>query len=85
MNNAIDDYLRIYTNPATRSVHIKFKNYFKGHIDIINLNGEILKIKQIHNSKEVVLNMYDLDKGIYLLRFRSKSIRETKKIILYSF
>ncbi len=49
---------------------------------MLNLNGEILKIRQIQNSKEAVLNIYDLDIGIYFLRFRSKSINGTKKIML---
>jgi len=81
-NNVLNDFLKIFTNPVTRSVHIKFENCFTGYIEMLNLNGEILKIKQIQNSKEAVLNIYDLDIGIYFLRFRSKSINGTKKIML---
>jgi len=81
-NNVLNDFLKIFTNPVTRSVHIKFENCFTGYIEMLNLNGEILKIRQIQNSKEAVLNIYDLDIGIYFLRFRSKSINGTKKIML---
>lgn len=68
---------KIYPNPTTGIVKIKNLNS-SAHVDIININGQIVKsITTINNEVDIS----DLFPGIYIFDIRSNQFRERYKVI----
>lgn len=82
---AIDDpeissNINIYPNPATNVVNIQPDA--NGILRIYNLNGIEIINKQFTPGETLSLNIENLNKGIYLLRFSTKTSDKTKKLII---
>ena len=82
---AIDDpeissNINIYPNPATNVVNIQPDA--NGILRIYNLNGIEIINKQCTQGETLSLNVENLNKGIYLLRFSTKTSDKTKKLII---
>ena len=73
------NFLKIYPNPTTGIFTIKTTN--EGLLEILTLHGELIK-REVITKNEIVINLPDLSKGIYLLRYISKSEIQTNKIII---
>ncbi len=61
----------LFPNPATEKIHITFsQKHISGmKMEIININGEVVKTKSATSPFEV-FEIADLSKGIYILRIR---------------
>ena len=74
-NNLNKNLFSIYPNPNQNKINIS--STLNGEIKIYNLNGKIVKRKQKISEIETI-NISDLDKGIYLIKF----LRNTKRFII---
>mgnify|MGYP001485111523 CR=1 FL=1 len=74
-NNLNKNLFSIYPNPNQNKINIS--STLNGEIKIYNLNGKIVKRKQKISEKETI-NISDLDKGIYLIKF----LQNTKRFII---
>ena len=74
-NNLNKNLFSIYPNPNQNKINIS--STLKGEIKIYNLNGKIVKRKQKISEIETI-NISDLDKGIYLIKF----LQNTKRFII---
>ena len=77
-----DDYLSIYLNNQNQ-LFIQSKNYFNNFsIDILNLNGQILKSYRYKDIISKNINLNFLKTGIYVLSISSDSNVQTKKLYI---
>ena len=75
-NNDLNKNLfKIFPNPNQNKINIS--STLNGEIKIYNLNGKIVKRKQKISAIETI-NISDLDKGIYLIKF----LQNTKRFII---
>ena len=74
-NNLNKNLFSIYPNPNQNKINIS--STLNGEIKIYNLNGKIVKRKQKISEIETI-NISDLDKGIYLIKF----LQNTKRFII---
>ncbi len=59
----------ISPNPANIEILVQFREFTSGKIELISLNGTVLKAMQLVNAKEVTVNIAGLKPGIYIVRF----------------
>ena len=64
-----------YPNPATNSIYLQL-NGEQGTIKILDAQGKLIQTNTVNRDGE--LNIEDLDKGAYLIRF----ISEEDKVII---
>tara|TARA_B100000925_G_C22001494_1_gene471538 strand:+ start:664 stop:2841 length:2178 start_codon:yes stop_codon:yes gene_type:complete len=74
-NNLNKNLFTIYPNPNQNKINIS--STLNGEIKIYNLNGKIVKRKQKISEIEII-NISDLKKGIYLIKF----LQNTKRFII---
>ena len=74
-NNLNKNLFTIYPNPNQNKINIS--STLNGEIKIYNLNGKIVKRKQKISEIEII-NISDLEKGIYLIKF----LQNTKRFII---
>lgn len=75
----------IYPNPSSGRVEVNFDNSLASElkIDVIDLNGRILKTFEAENlSGNFRFNLSDLSSGIYFVRLKSENQSGVKKLIL---
>ena len=69
-----------YPNPATNSIYLEL-NGEQGTIEIMDVQGKVVQANQIFRDGE--LKLKNLDKGVYLLRFKTLSDKViTKKLMV---
>jgi hypothetical protein len=73
--------LKIYPNPVTDFLNIQNKSNGKMKVVITDISGKILFSFLLDSGTTKKLSMSHLEKGIYLLRFRSSSVTVSKKVI----
>lgn len=83
--NAIETSFNAYPNPnKERNLKIVIKNFEEQEdyfIDVLNLSGRVQSTIKI-NEKLSIINLANLQRGIYYIRFRSPEKQETQKIIV---
>ncbi len=85
IDNEPESDFTILANTVNETIHIMFNEYYKGIVEILNPGGEILKVRQLKNEKEVIMDVSDLAGGLYILRIRNGRFCVAKKIILYNY
>ncbi len=75
--------INIYPNPASNTLHVQFNipSNTKTQIKILNVLGDELLSKQIHNGEHAI-DVSELSNGIYFMEFINEKARETRKIII---
>ena len=63
---------RIYPNPSKDIINIEFIEPYKGVIQLVSLNGIIVKETLVINEQKLTLYVSDLPNGIYLLNNNEK-------------
>ena len=77
--------IKIYPNPTTGRITLTFpfSNEQEAVIDILNMNGQILKTQRsVIDHNQVELRMESLSKGAYILRINYSGIAINKIVIL---
>ena len=77
----------IYPNPATNNVTLLLDYFEKGamNIEIIDLSGKLVMSKSIQLNNGInkeVLNINQLNSGVYLLNLKSDKLNTTQKLIV---
>lgn len=74
--------LRIYPNPASEKLHLKFeKSYKEVSVLISNLSGKSVLSTSLNNTAEIALDISTLSKGLYILTILSDGGYYVEKII----
>jgi len=82
IKNSFTESLSIYPNPSTGIVNIVSKNSTPiSTVQVIDLNGKIVKDIDTKGNSNLQLNISDLTTGSYFLNAQTKSGLETFKII----
>ena len=77
------DQINIYPNPATNYVHLESSSAIDiSQIEIINLQGEVLKKQQYLNIRKAILDVKNIPKGIYVVRIYSRSNIYHSKLVI---
>ena len=81
-NSMNSKLITIYPNPAKSEVILELKknNITNGTIEIINMNGQVIK-KVIVRSRKTIINIDELDKGIYTINIKTDKGLVTQKLI----
>ena len=81
-NDFISSKFSTYPNPASDVVTISSSNNtLFNEITITDLNGRIVKNNKVNNVSETVLNVSDLNAGIYFLNITSNAGKVLKKFL----
>ena len=81
IHNVIDYSTSVYPNPAKHNITIENINFIINSIDIYNITGQLVMSKNV-NSMSTILNISDLEKGVYLLDIKSNNTSIKRKIII---
>ncbi|MCF8331907.1 MAG: T9SS type A sorting domain-containing protein [Bacteroidales bacterium] len=75
--------LSVWPNPASDMINIKIpgKNFSK--LEIISLEGRILRAVSVENQNRITLNTKNLPKGLLFFKFDSENKTRTIKIIIH--
>ncbi len=79
--NLLEQSIKIFPNPSTNFVNIEIENNIKQKIEfeIYNQLGKLLIYNKMDNNKSIV-NIENLQNGIYLIRFKIDNHYFTKKL-----
>ncbi|SDS70850.1 T9SS type A sorting domain-containing protein [Winogradskyella sediminis] len=68
--------LRLYPNPTTNIVNIQIDNILNDilTVDIVSLDGKIVKSVNVYNQKNTSLDISNLSSGIYVTNFYANSV-----------
>lgn len=71
----------VYPNPASDVIAINSSDYTFNNVQILDLNGRIVKTATFENVSEASLNIASLSAGVYLINISNESGAVTKKIV----
>ncbi|MEO8146264.1 MAG: T9SS type A sorting domain-containing protein [Bacteroidia bacterium] len=79
----IGNEISVYPNPATNSVTVKLNNSLQtpNRIQLFNMLGENVFLKNSNISNETIIQLAQLPKGVYTLAIENKNNIITKKIL----
>ena len=69
----VDDFIKIYPNPASDEINISTKNTTLIGVDIIDNTGKLLQTIKNTNTNDIKLNVDNLSQGIYFLKIITKN------------
>ena len=72
-----------HPNPASDRIQITVEDHFKLYsVELISLKGEVTKYKLTGNDIDTFMDIYDISRGIYILRLTSSDGKVTYKRIV---
>ncbi len=76
--------ITIYPNPANEQFTISYPNFelYPSQLSIYNIKGQVIYNKPINEAKTIV-NVRDLEAGMYFIRLANEKKSITKKIIIH--
>ena len=77
-------WLKVFPNPAKKDIHISFNSFETGQLLIYNLSGQLVYEHELNGKKDFRLNIVNLNRGFYIVKFISKTTHKNylNKIIL---
>lgn len=81
INSNFESMFSVTPNPFINELCISTININCGIVDIYDLSGALIYTKHINNQPILKLNLSDLSKGVYFLKFTSETKSSIKKII----
>jgi hypothetical protein len=84
INNVTIPEMKIYPNPKGGIIYIETSKSIpaKTKIEVINLYGKILIQKDWIEGSRQELNLYNLPRGLYFIRIKSKVKYQKQKVVL---
>ncbi|MBC8047435.1 MAG: T9SS type A sorting domain-containing protein [Fimbriimonadaceae bacterium] len=80
LGNTFSDLI-IYPNPADDLIQIKSDDNAIGNIELLNLQGEKMKVQKTITSGQITLHTHNLPDGMYILILEGETILKEKIII----
>ena len=77
---ALVNKIVLYPNPTQNIVNIELKDLTAVQLQIIDINGRVLEILNLNNSKNTI-NLEQLQAGIYLFQINTNEGTTTTKVI----
>jgi hypothetical protein len=72
----------VYPNPVTDVITISTKNKSLSSVSVFDFTGRLIAQVQVDNSQnEIVLDVNDFEKGVYLIKLESQNASETIKVM----
>lgn len=81
INNNLNSHLKISPNPFSNSISVNFSGSVYCNWEIKNIIGEIVMQGKIEDSDNVLLDVSDLNKGLYFLCINNRNNRIVRKVI----
>ena len=75
-----NDNVSIFPNPASDYLHIEQGEENISHVEIINLQGQVIKSQRILGNQST-LNLANLSAGVYIIKIYTNSGFVVKKLI----
>jgi hypothetical protein len=77
------EIFEVYPNPANNDITINLKDFEDVKtINLINSQGQLVLTKQVLNNTSIMLNVSELDHGIYTVQVVSEKTSMSQKIII---
>lgn len=77
-----DASLIVYPNPASENITILSENTGLNQVEIIDINGRLVRSFHFTEEQQVEIQLYDFSKGIYILKLTTKEGILLKKLII---
>lgn len=78
----LSEEIILYPNPVTDKLNIEFTFESKDNsIDLLDNSGKIISNHLIFSGKTAILDMSELEKGIYQIRFSNGGVASVKRVI----
>lgn len=77
--------MTIFPNPSSNIANITLQGNTRGNVslEVVNLNGEVVKRVANNGSKSAEINTADMLKGVYFVRYiRDGKVVETKRLLI---
>ena len=82
IDNTLSQSIKLYPNPATDVINLAVANSLTiNKLEIIDMNGRVIKSLSIGNVKKKEINISELNSGIYLMNIYSTDGKVTKRIV----
>jgi len=74
--------LIVYPNPASDYTTVYSENIEINQVEIIDINGRLVRTLQISNAHRFDIQLYDLQKGVYILKLSTQEGLLLKKLMI---
>ena len=81
-NDAVIATTTVYPNPSNGMVNIEFNHVTSAQITILALDGRTIRTNDIYNVESTLLDLSDLNSGIYIINITGTDINYTQSICL---
>ena len=80
----LDQYVAVYPNPSSGSIRIDAKKIAGEfiHLDVYNVAGKKILSLELKKGGNAVIDLGEIENGIYFFRFNTEERSEIKKIII---
>ncbi len=75
-----ENNLRVFPNPSSNIVTIQSDLYELKNLQVIDVTGKIIILKESINSKKNVINIADLENGVYFLKVNNTVLKRIIKM-----
>ncbi len=80
--NTFDNQVGIYPNPSNGVFTVETNGIVGTTISVIDIVGKVVIIHRTLGSNNVIINMSDVEKGIYIVQMQTEKGNENRKIII---
>ena len=76
------DIFKVYPNPADNMLMVESAEYGFNTISIFDLAGTLVALPQIKNKNQVMIDISEIDNGIYILVIESEKVKAYKRLVI---
>ncbi len=77
----VSNSIKLYPNPVNDVLTLNVTNLTISNIEIMDLNGRMVKVISGNNTSDVKINVSDLSAGVYMINIYSENNKTTKKFM----
>ena len=70
----------VYPNPSTGFININFENNDNYTIEVTNIIGEIILVKDVNSN--TIIDLTNFEKGTYLVKVFNSELSKTERIVI---
>ena len=70
----------VYPNPSTGSININFENNDNYTIEVTNIIGEIILVKNVNSN--AIIDLTNFEKGTYLVKVFNSELSKTERVVI---
>lgn len=73
--------IKLYPNPVNDVLLINASNISISNVEVVDINGRLVKSLSVGNSSDAKINVSDLSAGVYMINIYSENSKTTKKFV----